>query len=229
MSKQIKEMAAEERPYEKCLMYGAGVLTDAELLAIIIRTGIKGENSVELSRRILESSGTVKGILGLQHLTVAELMKVKGIGRVKAVQLACLAELSKRMARAKLKERTIFSSPEDIAGYFMEEMRHKEQEELYVLMMNGKNRLLHYTPLFKGTVNASLVSPREIFIEAMKHQAVTIALLHNHPSGDPAPSREDILITRRIRDTGELVGIPLIDHVIIGDTKYVSMKERGIL
>ncbi len=96
-------------------------------------------------------------------------------------------------------------------------------------MMDGKNRLLYETSLFKGTVNASLVSPREIFIEAMKHQAVTIALLHNHPSGDPSPSREDVLITRRIRDTGELVGIPLLDHVIIGDTNYVSMKERGIL
>lgn len=221
-------MAAEERPYEKCQMYGAEILTDAELLAIIIRTGTKGENSVELAGRILEFS-TVKGILGLQHLTVSELMKVKGIGRVKAIQLACLAELSKRMARARFQERTVFSSPEEIAGYFMEEMRHKEQEELYVLMMDGKNRLLHYSPLFKGTVNASLVSPREIIIESMKHQAVTIALLHNHPSGDPSPSREDILITRRIRDTGELVGIPLIDHVIIGDTKYVSMKERGIL
>lgn len=228
MSKKVKEMAAEERPYEKCFAHGASVLTDAELLAIIIRTGTRGENSIELAGRILESS-MIKGILGLQHLTVPELMKVKGIGKVKAIQLACLSELAKRMARARLSERTIFSSPEAIAGYFMEEMRHKEQEELYELMMDGKNRLLHYTPLFKGTVNASLVSPREIFIEAMKHRAVTIALLHNHPSGDPSPSREDILITRRIRDTGELVGIPLLDHVIIGDTNYVSMKERGIL
>ncbi len=229
MSKKVKEMAAEERPYEKCLTHGAKALTDAELLAIIIRTGTRGENSIELAGRVLESSCMVQGILGLQHLTVPELMKVKGIGKVKAVQLACLAELSKRMARTRLSERIIFSSPEEIAGYFMEEMRHKEQEELYVLMMDGKNRLLYETSLFKGTVNASLVSPREIFIEAMKHQAVTIALLHNHPSGDPSPSREDVLITRRIRDTGELVGIPLLDHVIIGDTNYVSMKERGIL
>lgn len=229
MSKKVKEMAAEERPYEKCLIHGAKALTDAELLAIIIRTGTRGENSIELAGRILESSCMTKGILGLPHLTVPEFMKVKGIGKVKAIQLSCLTELSKRMARARLKERTLFSSPEEIAGYFMEEMRHKEQEELYVLMMDGKNRLLHYTPLFKGTVNASLVSPREVFIEAMKYQAVTIALLHNHPSGDSSPSKEDILVTRRIRDTGELVGIPLLDHVIIGDTNYVSMKERGIL
>lgn len=229
MSKKMKEMAAEERPYEKCLIHGAKALTDAELLAIIIRSGTRGENSVELAGKILDSSCRIRGILGLQHLTIPELMKIKGIGKVKAVQLSCLAELSKRMAKAKQKERVTFSSPEEIAGYFMEEMRHKEQEELYLLMMDGKNRLLHYIPLFKGTVNASLVSPREIFIEAMKYQAVTIALLHNHPSGDPAPSREDILITRRIRDTGELVGIPLLDHVIIGDTNYRSMKERGIL
>jgi len=229
MSKSIKQMAREERPYEKCKAHGAEVLTDAELLAIFIRVGIRGENSIELAKRILESSCLAKGFLGLQHLNIAELMKIKGIGEVKAVQLACISELSKRMARARLKERTAFTSPEDIAEYFMEEMRHKEQEELYVLMMDGKNRLLHYTPLFKGTVNASLVSPREVFIEAMRQQAVGIALLHNHPSGDPSPSREDILITRRIRETGELVGIPLIDHVIIGDTRYVSMKERGIL
>lgn len=229
MSKKVKEMTAEERPYEKCLAHGAKALTDAELLAIIIRTGTRGENSIELAGRVLESSCMVQGILGLQHLTVPELMKVKGIGKVKAVQLACLVELSKRMARTRIAKRMSFSSPEEIAEYFMEEMRHKEQEELYVLMMDGKNRLLHDTSLFKGTVNASLVSPREIFIEAMKHQAVTIALLHNHPSGDPSPSREDILITRRIRDTGELVGIPLLDHVIIGDTNYISMKERGIL
>ncbi len=228
MSKKIKEIAAEERPYEKCLMHGAKALTDAELLAIMLRTGTRGENSVELAGRVLESS-CIRGILGLQHLTVPELMKVRGIGKVKAVQIACLSELSKRMARAKRTERAAFSSPEEIADYFMEEMRHKEQEELYVLMMDGKNRLLHCIPLFKGTVNASLVSPREIFIEAMRHQAVSIALLHNHPSGDSSPSREDVLITRRIRDTGELVGIPLLDHLIIGDTNYVSMKERGIL
>lgn len=222
-------MPLQERPYEKCLEYGAQYLTDAELLAVIIRTGTRGENSVELATRVLEFSKKEKGILGLQHFSVVELKKIKGIGTVKAIQLACIAELSKRMAKARLKEKVSFTSPEEMASYFMEEMRHKEQEELYVLMLDGKNRLIHYVSLFKGTVNASLVSPREIFIEAMRYQAVSVAFLHNHPSGDPSPSIEDVRITRRLRDVGDLVGIPVIDHIIIGDTKYVSMKERGIL
>lgn len=223
----MKELPLSEKPYEKCLSFGTEKLSDAELLAVIIRTGTKGKNAIDLANQILNASKTSEGILSLTHLTIQELMQVKGIGKVKAVQLKCISELSKRIA--KVKKGMTFSLPSDIAEYYMEDMRHKEREELILIMMNSKNKFLHDVVLSRGTVNSSLVSPREIFVEALKYGTVSIALVHNHPSGDPAPSKEDILVTRRIKEVADLVGIPLIDHIIIGDNKYISMKVRGIL
>lgn len=225
----MKELPLSEKPYEKCLSFGTEKLSDAELLAVIIRTGTKGKNAIDLANQILNASKTSEGILSLTHLTIQELMQVKGIGKVKAVQLKCISELSKRIAKATVKKGMTFSLPSDIAEYYMEDMRHKEREELILIMMNSKNKFLHDVILSRGTVNSSLVSPREIFVEALKYGTVSIALVHNHPSGDPAPSKEDILVTRRIKEVADLVGIPLIDHIIIGDNKYISMKVRGIL
>lgn len=225
----IRELPAPERPYEKCMAFGASALSDAELLAVILRCGTKGQSALETARRILSLNPSKEGLLGLHHLTLNELTRVPGVGEVRAVQLVCVGELAKRMARTSIGKETAFLSPDTAAAYFMEEMRHKEKEELRVVFLNTKSRLIHDEILSIGTVNSSLVSPREIFLEALKYQAVTVILLHNHPSGDPEPSKEDILVTRRVYEAGRLLGIFLTDHIIIGDNCYISLKERGIL
>ena len=154
---------------------------------------------------------------------------MRGIGKVKAVQLKCLAELAVRMSKAAARERLCFDTPATIADYYMEELRREEQEELIALFLDTRNRLLKESLIFRGTVNASPASPREIFVEALSVHAVRLVLVHNHPSGDPAPSREDLQMTERIRSAGELLGIRLLDHIIIGDNRYSSLRERGIL
>ena len=225
----VKEMLKSEQPYEKCMLSGAKVLSDAELLAVIIRTGSKGEKSIDLSRKVLSLSNYDHGILGLNHLSVHDLMKVKGIGKAKAAQIQCIVELSRRIAKAQATNNLCFTSPATIADYYMEDLRHEEQEQLILMMLNTKSRLISDKILTKGTVNSSLISPREIFIESLKKDAVYIILVHNHPSGDPSPSREDIAVTKRLKEAGLLIGIQLIDHIIIGDNRYVSFKERRIL
>ena len=224
----MKDMLAEERPYEKCERFGAGSLTTIELLAVLLRTGTKGENSLELARKLLYPDGEKKGEgIPLQRWSREELLRIHGIGRVKAVQILCLCELSRRMAQMSAREELDFSSPDTVARYYMEDMRHLKQEELKLLMLNTKSKLLGETRISKGTVNMSVISPRELFIEALQKDAVMIILLHNHPSGDPEPSREDILVTKKIAKAGELIGITLIDHIIIGDRSYVSLAEKG--
>lgn len=225
----IKDLPPERRPYEKFIKFGPSALTDAELLAIIIRTGSKGEQSIELADRILGYSNNDKGILNIQHLTLNELIELKGIGLVKAAQIKCIAELSMRISKTKAHKLLTFSNPNTIADFYMEELRHSEREKLILLLLNTRSVLIKDIELSCGTVNASLVSPREIFIESLKYNAVYIILIHNHPSGNPNPSRDDILITKRIKDAGDLIGISLIDHIIIGDNKYVSLKQTGIL
>lgn len=224
----MKSIPKEERPYEKCLEGGAESLTDAELLAVILRTGAKGESALELSRKILAGNGESKGLLGIYHMSISDLTRIRGIGKVKAVQLKCIAELSRRIARTRFSDGVCFTSPAAVAQYYMEEMRHQEQEILILVMLSSKGRLIKDMVISKGTVRASLISPREIFIEAIRHQAVSILLLHNHPSGIPDPSEEDIILTKRIRSVGELVGIELLDHIIIGDCQAVSLREQGL-
>ncbi len=228
MTTTMKNLYREERPYEKCLACGPGALSDPELLAVILRTGTEGENVCQLAARIL-SLPDYEGLEGLCRIPLERLTKLKGIGKVKAVQLKCLAELAARMAKASAGEKLCFDTPATIADYFMEELRHKEQEHLIALFLNTRNKLLREKLMFKGTVNASIISPREIFLEALEVHAVQLVLVHNHPSGDPSPSLEDIRVTKRISKGGELLGIQLLDHVIIGDRCYSSLRERGIL
>ena len=222
-------MRAEERPYEKCTRFGADNLTDAELLAIILRTGTKGRSALDLARKILYAESGYHGLMNVHQLSVEELQRMPGIGPVKALQIRCLSELTKRLAKASGVRNLNFSNPKSIADYYMEDMRHLKQERMKLLMFNTKTRLLGETDISKGTVNASLVSPRELFIEALQKNAVTIILLHNHPSGDPAPSKEDMLITKRIQDAGALIGIQLLDHIIIGNNCYTSFIEEGFM
>ncbi|MBQ5659919.1 MAG: DNA repair protein RadC, partial [Lachnospiraceae bacterium] len=174
--------------------------------------------------------GNPSGLPGLLHHSLADYQEIRGIGSVKAVQLSCIGELSKRIWKsAKVTSELICRNPAVIAEYFMEEMRHKEQEFLKMLILNTKNVLMKDIDISKGTVNASLATPREIFIEALKYRGTSVILLHNHPSGDPTPSNDDCLFTKRVAEAGRMIGISLLDHIIIGDNSYVSLKERGIL
>lgn len=225
----LKEMPLTERPYEKCEKSGPGVLSDAELLAVIMRTGAKGERVVDLASRVLSFSAPYPGLIGLNHLGLKDLMSIKGIGRVKAIQLLCVTELTKRMAKVTNEGKQTLTTPEAVAGYYMQEMRHLSREVVYLIMMDAKSRILKDMIISTGTVSSSLLSPREIFINALKYEAVNIILLHNHPSGDPTPSREDISTTHRMKEAGNLMGIRLMDHIIIGDNKYISLAEKGYI
>ena len=229
-SHTMKQLPEEERPYEKCLAYGPEVLTDSELLAVILRSGTRGISSVALASQILEAgAGGEQGLLGIHRLSMGELMEFRGIGQVKAVQIKCIGELSKRIASVSAKKLLDFQNPETIADYYMEQMRHEEQEIMICMMLNTKNQLLGETVISRGTVNASLVSPRDLILAAFRFRAVFIIIVHNHPSGDPMPSRDDLDITKRIQAACSLVDIPLLDHIIIGDQRYISFRQEGML
>jgi DNA repair protein RadC len=227
---KIKDIPNDDRPYERCLQKGPEYLSDTELLSVIVRTGFKDVNSLELASSILALNYPNDGILGLLHLSLPELMSIKGIGTVKGIQLLCVGELSRRIWKRRARENLqILQTPEAVAKYYQEDMRHMQQEQFYVMLFNTRQVLIRDILISQGTVNASLASPREIFIEALRYQAVSLILVHNHPSGDPEPSSEDISLTRRVCEAGQLVGIFLQDHVIVGEHTYVSMKERGLL
>ncbi len=225
----MKHLPPQMQPYEKCISFGPEFLTDAELIASIIRSGTKEYTSVALADYLLDLRKGKEGLKGLCSLSFEELTAVSGIGRVKAVQIQCVFELAKRMSRQEAKKLLNFSEPDSIAKYYMEDFRHKEQEHILLLLLDNKSNLLGEKLLFTGTVNASIISPREIYLEALKFHAVGIILLHNHPSGDPTPSDADRRITRKVREAGSLLDIPLLDHIIIGDKKYVSFHEEGYL
>ena len=225
----MKEMYREERPYEKCEQYGAENLTDAELLAVLLRTGTRGENSLELAQKLLHPDFSEDGILNIHRWTREDLLRVKGIGRVKAVQMLCLSELAKRLSKASAASGLNFSAPDTIAQYYMEDMRHQKKEVLKLLLLNTRARLIGEANISTGTVDTALISPRELFIEALQRGAVSIVLLHNHPSGDPTPSKEDVRITRRIQGAGSMIGIELLDHIIIGNNCFISLREKGFL
>lgn len=225
--RKIKDLPKTERPYERCLKYGAESLSEAELLSVLLRTGCEGRSVMELSMNIVELCEKRRGIRSLSQMDVNDFLKIRGIGKVKAVQLKCLVEFSRRLWRSEKELRMQIRCPSQISEYYMEELRNEETECAYVVFLDGKNRFLADECISKGTVNASLVSTREIFKKAIKQQAVFIMLVHNHPSGDPTPSREDILLTDKIIKAGNLMDIPLLDHIIIGDGNYVSLKEKG--
>ena len=217
-------------PYEKFISYGSRSLTDSELLAILLRTGTRGMNARELGEKVLaETARYGNGLLGLYHIPLKELCKIEGIGEVKAIQLKTVAELSTRMAQAKAKRNLSFHRPSSVADYYMERFRHETVEYIMLLLLDSGLHLIDERILSKGTVNASLVSPREVFIHALQAQAAGIMLLHNHPGGDPAPSGNDIRITERILQIGILTDIPLFDHIIIGDNRYFSFKESDLM
>lgn len=219
-----------EMPYERFLSCGASSLTNAELVAIILRTGTKEKTATQLSRDILGFyEEGCSDLSALHRLTYEDLRTIPGIGEVKAVKLLSLAEISRRMVRERAASRLVFTSPSAVADYYMEQMRHLETETAVLVMLDNRMALLREEVLSLGTVNCTLLSPREIFLRAIRWNAVNILLLHNHPSGDPTPSRMDREVTERISRAGHLLGIELIDHLIIGDLCYTSLRECGCI
>lgn len=227
-SKQLmmKDLPASERPREKLMNYGAASLSNAELLAILLRTGTQEESVMRLSERILIEAGE-EGLSGLAHSSIESLMKRKGVGEAKAITIAAALELGKRVAIGDSKKRVIIRSSDDIANYMMPRLRYCDREHFYAILLNTKNHVIASPLISIGTLSESLVHPRELFKEAVNHSASSIILVHNHPSGDPSPSREDIMMTRRIIEGGRLLDIQILDHVIIGDNTYISLREQG--
>ena len=226
----LKEVyAPDELPYDKFLRLGAQNLSDAELLAIMLRTGTKDKTPIELGRDILRLGGENLGLLGLYRFDVRDFMQIQGIGEVKAVQLLCIAEIAKRTANMRAKAKLCFDKPETVAAYYMEGLRHKTTEHLMLVLLDNRKNILNETVISVGTANSTLVSPREIGIRALRLEAAYMLLLHNHPSGDSTPSRQDILVTQKIKEVSDLIEIPLLDHIIIGDNRYTSFNQKGLL
>lgn len=217
-----------EMPYERFLERGADSLSDAELLAIIIRSGIQGKSSIEIAKQILNLCET-KDLTGLYRLQYSDLIKVRGIGKVKAIKILCITEFCRRISKRVSGKNNVFTSPEQIARYYMEDLRHLEKEKVILLLLDGKNRMIDEVELSVGTANSSPVSNREIFKEALKKNAVYIVLLHNHPSGDASPSVQDIKTTKKLSEAAVLMNIPLLDHIIIGDCEYTSFKDKALI
>ena len=225
----IKNIPLDERPYERCLKLGVKSLTDAELLAIILRSGTKDVSSVELAAMLINNHPQ-KGLKSIMHSSYEEYRKIKGIGKVKAIQLLCIGELSHRIWKQEtLDNLEIFNSPKVCAGYYMQEMRHLKQEELRIAFLDTRQRLISDSVITVGTVNSALISVREVLIDALKHQAVNIIMIHNHPSGNPSPSSDDKKVTEIVANGCKSVGIYLNDHIIIGDNTYYSFREQGNL
>lgn len=222
----IKDLPVEERPREKLWRLGSQFLSTSELLAILLRTGFQGMSALQLAEYLLAAAG---GLRGLLDLTVEELSAYPGIGMAKAAQIKAALELSRRLAVAGLTERPVVKSPADVARLVMEEMRHYDREHIKAVLLNSKNAVLAVETVHVGSVNSSLVHPREVFKAAIRRSAAALILVHNHPSGDPHPSREDEEVTRRFREAGELLGIDLLDHIIIGDGCYYSFREKSCL
>ena len=225
----IKELPESERPYEKCEKLGAQGLSDAELLAVILRTGCASSNSIQLAHQVLNKDELHKNLRGLMYLSREQLMEIPGVGRVKAIQLQAISELARRIAKTEMEDQIILNKPIVIAEYFMEELRYETQECVYVVCLDQKCRLLKRLMVTKGTVNASMISPREVYLEALKCNAVNLVLVHNHPSGNPRPSEEDRRVTIQVKRCGDLLQIPLIDHIITGNSSYFSFAEAKML
>lgn len=222
----IKDLPLEERPREKLKQYGAGALSNTELLAVLLRTGSARESAVQLAARILARSG---GLKALPDLSLEELEEIRGVGTAKAVMIKAALEIGRRLATTPREETWSITSPRQAAQLFMEDLRYEKKEHFKVLLLNTKNHVISREEISIGSLNASIVHPREIFGSALKKSAASLILVHNHPSGDPQPSQEDLEVTRRLVEAGSILGIAVRDHLIIGDGCYFSFKEKGLL
>ena len=226
---RIQDKPLCNRPYEKFEVYGENALTDTELLAIMLRTGTKDCNAEDLAVKILCHYEKEPSLISLYQISFEELMQIKGIGKVKAIQILSLLALCKRISKQKYSSALRVSSPQDLSNYFMEEVRHIKEEKFIVTLLDAKSKMIGYETISKGSLTASIVHPREVYKVAIQKSAYSIIVIHNHPSGDPTPSKEDISITTRLKQVGEVMGIPLLDHIIIGDGIYISLKEENYI
>ncbi|MCU1805413.1 DNA repair protein RadC [Cytobacillus firmus] len=222
----IKDFPQDERPRERFVQNGPESLSNHELIAILLRTGTKDESVLQLANRLLTH---FEGLRLLKDASLDEITAINGIGSAKAIQVLAAVEIGRRISKLTYDDRYIIRSPEDGANYVMHEMRFLSQEHFVCLYLNTKNQVLHKQTIFIGSLNASIVHPREVFKEAFRRSAASIICIHNHPSGDPTPSREDIEVTKRLAESGKIIGIDVLDHLIIGENKFVSLKEKGYL
>lgn len=225
---KIKELPLCERPYEKLEVVGSEHLSNAELLAVVIKTGTKAFTAVELAQLVLKLSHDGR-LSSLNNLSIEQLKQVKGIGRVKAIQIKAVLELSKRIATSDGMVHHIIKSAYDVSNLMMEEMRYLKKEMFKALLLDTKNQIIKTVDVSIGSLNSSIVHPREVFSEAIKCGCNSIIFVHNHPSGDPTPSTEDIQTTQRLESAGNILGIKVLDHIVVGDGRYVSFKDKGII
>lgn len=224
----IKKLPTSERPYEKAQMYGLEYLSNSELLAIIIKTGTRDKTSVELSQEILALEGKQKNnIQFLQDLSLQDLMQIKGVGKVKAIQIKSICELAKRISRPIQDSQIKIISAENVARLLIDEMRYEKREKVKVLILNTKNILLKIIDVSYGGTNSAIIEPKDILIEPIKIGAPKIIIVHNHPSGDPTPSIQDIEFTKRMCKASALFGIEVLDHVVLGNQRYESILSSG--
>jgi DNA repair protein RadC len=217
-------MPADERPRERLVKYGPGVCSAAELLAIHLRTGTPERSALGIGELLLKE---FSGLRGVACATIEELSRIKGVGEVKAVQIVAAVEMSKRLAVLDNEERPAIHSPQDVATLLMPELRDLKKEYLKSLLLDSKNRVMRIHTVSIGILDSSLVHPREVFKDAILASSASIIVAHNHPSGDPTPSVEDKRVTQRLYEAGQLLGIDLLDHIVIGDNKWVSLKQIG--
>lgn len=224
----IKEWPEEDRPRERLRDRGAASLTDTELLAIILRTGnaSTGESALDHARLLLAQ---FKGLKGIDAASLKELKAVKGIGLAKGAQLKACLEIGRRMGREKWEVGQALRSSGDVFRHFREQLEQEKREIFYVVLLNNKNRKLREVKVSEGSLTASLVHPREVYLPVIRESAAAVIFVHNHPSGDPAPSPEDLEITRRLKEVGEVMGVRVLDHVVIGRDRYFSFSDRGVL
>ncbi|MGO1058957.1 RadC family protein [Planococcus sp. FY231025] len=222
----MREVHAADRPRERLINQGATSLSNQELIAILLRTGTKQESVLHLANRTLLY---FEHLHHLKDATIEEITSIKGIGQAKAVQLLAAIELGRRLSSKQTDQKFTIRSPKDAANYLMADMTSLKQEHFVVLFLNIKNQVMHKQTIFVGSLNASIVHPREIFREAVRRSSASIVCAHNHPSGNPAPSPEDIAVTKRLMEAGSIIGIELLDHIIIGDHQFISLNEKGFM
>jgi DNA repair protein RadC len=222
---RITDLSSSERPRERLASLGAQALSNAELLAILLRVGIEGENAVQMGHRLLTDLG---GLIGLHRATVAELAQQRGLGAAKAAQIKAAIELGLRLRVDSPEERPVISSPESAAALVRFEMMGLLQEHLWVMNLDTRNRVLNIEKMYVGSLNSSTVRVGELFKPAIQRNAASIIIVHNHPSGDPTPSPEDVALTHAIVSSGKLLDISVLDHLIIGHGSWISLKERGL-
>jgi DNA repair protein RadC len=225
-SLRISDLLPDDRPRERLERSGPESLTTPELLAILFRTGTRGRNAVQVGDELFRHLGGLAGIVGA---SLDQLQAVPGIGRVKAIEVKAAFELAKRVAASGEEARPVIRSPDDVAKLMMAELRYETREHLMALILDARNQVRQTRRISSGTLTESLVHPREVYLEAVRFSAAAIVLVHNHPSGDPSPSPEDIATTRRIYEAGKIMGIDLLDHIIIGDGRWTSLKQSGLM